>query len=146
MPCIYRTRSKNNLLAPHLPTISTKLHSVEEEEEQQCFNQIIPFHAHCTLHILVRQMIGRNFRLQPTTKCCLLKVAPRIWLQGHITVAFEVGSQTTGKRLDDIGYVLVQLQGGRSCANPRTAIAEKFGLGQKILGLIYVFCRDLRVL
>ena len=58
----------------------------------------------------------------------------------------EVGSQTTGKRLDDIGYVLVQLQGGRSCADPRTAIAEKFGLGQKILGLIYVFCRDLRVL
>ena len=67
--------------------------------------------------------------MQPTTKCCLLKVAPRIWLQGHITVAFEVGSQTTGKRLDDVDYVLVQ--GGRSCVNPRTAFAKKFGLGQK---------------
>ena len=114
MPCIYRTRSKNNLLAPHLPTISTKLHSVEEEEEQQCFNQIIPFHAHCTLHILVRQMIGRNFRLQPTTKCCLLKVAPRIWLQGHITVgyrgSFAIGRgdmSTTGFRYLTLPYLIL---------------------------------------
>ena len=33
VPCIYRTRSKNNLLAPHLPTISTKLHSVEKKKK-----------------------------------------------------------------------------------------------------------------
>ena len=55
----------------------------------------------------------------------------------------EMGSHTTGQRLDDVDYVL--LQGDRSSANPRTAFAKKFGLGQKNLGLTYFFFVVLKI-